>query len=206
METVLWILALVSAVVPHEYAHGWVAGKFGDPTARMKGRLTLNPIKHIDPVGTILVPVILYFLPVNFIFGWAKPVPVNFSLLRNPKRDMIWVAAAGPGINFCIAGVAAVLMPWAAGDVQFFLMLVVLVNVFLALFNLIPIPPLDGSRILMGLLPVGMARAVSRIEPFGIIILIVLLNFGFLRFILYIGLFLALLLGVTPEMIRGLGI
>jgi len=187
METILWITALVIAVVPHEYAHGWVAEKLGDPTARMRGRLTLNPIKHIDPVGTILVPVILYLLPVHFLFGWAKPVPVNFSLLRNPKRDMIWVAAAGPAINFCIAGAAAVLMSLASGYVRLFLMLVVLINVFLALFNLVPIPPLDGSRILMGLLPINMARALSRVEPFGIIILIVLLNFGFLRFILYIA-------------------
>lgn len=196
VEFLQLIAALLIAVILHECAHGWVAEKFGDPTARLAGRLTLNPLKHIDPLGTFIVPLILRslgFMPI----GWARPVPVNFSLLRHPKRDMIWVALAGPMTNFSIALIVSLLfkmqMPKPLVD---FLMQVILLNLLLGLFNLIPIPPLDGSRIILGILPIRWARSYSLLEPFGMLIVLVLLNFGVLDFIWALVIVLAHFLGV----------
>ena len=192
METLITVAALLFAVVIHEYAHGWVAFKRGDMTAKLAGRLTLNPIKHIDPIGTLLVPFVLKLLNLTPI-GWAKPVPVNFTNLRNPRMDMVLVAAAGPAINFVAAFFCsrilqsdqffALLPAKAAGFVFIFLVYVVYINLLLGVFNLIPLPPLDGSRIMMAVLPGPLARMYRQMEPYGMVILIVLLNLGILDFV-----------------------
>lgn len=182
-EVITIVVILFTAVVLHEYAHGWVALKCGDPTAQMAGRLTFNPIKHIDLVGTIILPGVLIVLramgvPV-FPIGWAKPVPVNFMRLRKPKRDMILVGMAGPAINIVIAvGASIILRVGLPETVNAFLVLTIFINVLLAVFNMLPVPPLDGSRLVMGLLPNKLAYPYSKLEPFGIIIVIVLLNLG----------------------------
>ena len=186
------IFVLGFAVILHECAHGWVALKFGDPTAKMMGRLTLNPLRHIDPIGTILVPIVSRLI-LGFPFGWAKPVPVNFMYLRNPKRDMIFVALAGPAVNMAIAVAASFFL---ALDQNFF-SLMIMVNLMLAIFNLTPVPPLDGSRILTGLLPTPLARKYAQLEPFGFIIVIVLLKSGALDFLNGIVISLARMLGVA---------
>lgn len=197
MEFVVTVGVLLFAVVVHEYAHGWEANRRGDPTAKLAGRLTLNPLKHIDLVGMIIVPVVLRLL--GFVpFGWAKPVPVNFRNLFNPKTDMIWVAAAGPAVNLFLAAVFSVLLKvpvpgWAAEIFS----LVIVLNLLLAVFNLVPVPPLDGSRILMGLLPRPLDRYYGYLEPFGFIILLFLLNYGFLDFVWGIVAVLAAHLGVA---------
>jgi len=192
IETVLIIVLLaVPAIVLHECAHGWVANCLGDPTAKFLGRLTLNPLKHIDLVGTILVPAALYLIHAFgwtkslLMFGWARPVPVNFSRLRNPKRDMMLVAIAGPLVNFLIAFllIRLVNLNFLNGTPQDLLIAAVFLNIGLACFNMIPIPPLDGSRIVMGLLPEELEKVYKSLEPFGIIIVIVLLNVGALDFI-----------------------
>jgi Zn-dependent protease len=186
VQTVLiYALPVLFAITIHEAAHGYVARYLGDNTAYMFGRVTLNPLKHIDPVGTILMPLLLYFATAGaFLFGYAKPVPVNFAQLRHPKRDMIWVALAGPASNF----VQAIL--WAAAftvligadlNERFFLEMCkagVLVNLVMWAFNLFPLPPLDGGRILVGLLPRKQANAVSRIEPWGFFIVLGLVLLG----------------------------
>jgi Zn-dependent protease len=174
------IVPLVFAIVFHEVSHGWAARALGDPTAFERGRLSLNPLKHVDPVGTLILPGALKLLGLP-VFGWAKPVPVNFARLRNPKRDMALVAAAGPAMNFLLAGLAAIafglllrgLDPAAEpGDTVVFvadnLKNFLMINVFLAVFNLLPLPPFDGSRILRGVLPAGGVRVLDRIEPIGI--------------------------------------
>lgn len=178
----LSIMALPAlfAITLHEAAHGYAALKFGDRTAQMMGRLSLNPLRHIDPVGTVLLPMTMFLLT-GFMFGWAKPVPVDFRNLRNPKRDMIWVAAAGPGVNFLLAFFSALLLhlapltpaimtDWLTSN----LVVSMQFNVLLALFNLIPLPPLDGGRVLVGLLPMQLARSVARLEPYGMGILMLL--------------------------------
>lgn len=181
---------IMFAVVCHEVAHGFVAWHFGDPTARMLGRLTLNPIRHIDLMGTIVVPVLLILSHSGILFGWAKPVPVVFQNLRNPKRDMIWVAAAGPITNIILASVSAGALravifltnPASSGSPQaMFIEPVVLmlaysvyINLLLAIFNMLPLPPLDGGRVLVGLLPNQQSNALARVEPYGFIILIAL--------------------------------
>ena len=186
IQTVLiYALPVLFAITIHEAAHGYVARHFGDNTAYVLGRVTLNPIKHIDPVGTILMPLMLYFATHGaFLFGYAKPVPVNFGQLRRPKRDMIWVALAGPGINLAQAllwAVAFHLLRAVGVDEPFFLVMCmagVLVNFVMAAFNLFPIPPLDGGRVLVGLLPARQAYALSRIEPWGFFIVMALVIFG----------------------------
>ncbi|MCX7252642.1 MAG: site-2 protease family protein [Burkholderiales bacterium] len=181
----IYALPVLFAITVHEAAHGYAARHFGDNTAWSQGRVTLNPIKHIDPVGTLLMPLILYFATGgNFLFGYAKPVPVNFGRLRNPKRDMVWVALAGPGSNFlqALAWGALLLVLHALGlRERFFLgMCVAGVNVNLVMFafNLFPLPPLDGGRILVGLLPWKQAVALSRIEPWGFFIVMALVISG----------------------------
>jgi Zn-dependent protease len=178
LQTLEIIFVLGTAVILHECAHGWVALKFGDPTAKLLGRLTLNPFKHIDPIGTVLVPIITK-LTLGFPFGWAKPVPVNFANLNNPKRDMIFVALAGPAVNIVLALVASVFLSFAPKIFG----LAVVINLMLATFNMMPIPPLDGSRVVAGLLPTSLARKYLYLEPFGFIIVIVLLQSGALDFL-----------------------
>ena len=186
VQTVLvYALPVLFAITIHEAAHGYVARYLGDNTAYMMGRVTLNPIKHIDPLGTILMPLMLYFATSGaFLFGYAKPVPVNFGQLRRPKRDMIWVSLAGPASNFIQAIAWAVLYALLFGfDVreQFFLDMAkagVLVNLVMWAFNLFPLPPLDGGRILMGLLPWKQAQLLGRVEPWGFFIVLALVLAG----------------------------
>jgi len=177
-----WILPAILAITLHEAAHGLVAYRCGDPTARQLGRVTLNPLKHIDPFGTIVLPGLLLLLRVPFVFGYAKPVPVNFAALGNPRRDMIWVAAAGPATNILMAVVAGLLahlvvyLPAAAGQWSLLnLENAIMINVVLAIFNMIPLPPLDGGRVAVGLLPDVLAAPLARLEPFGMAILLGLL-------------------------------
>ena len=189
----VWALPLVFAVTVHEAAHGWVADRLGDPTARNLGRITFNPLPHIDVVGTIVVPLLMLAFT-GFLLGWAKPVPVSVGRLRHPKRDMAIVAAAGPAVNLIMAIVWSIVLLTAhqlvhslpALAVPLLLMAIagVFVNLVLMAINLLPVPPLDGGRILAGLLPVRAARAFARIEPFGLIILIVLLITGVVGWVL----------------------
>jgi Zn-dependent protease len=181
----LYAIPVLFAITLHEAAHGYAAKRFGDNTAEMLGRITLNPIKHIDPVGTIAMPLLLYFATSGaFLFGYAKPVPVNFGRLRNPKRDMIWVALAGPGANLVQAiGWTVLFYVLLSSGVEetFFLKMCqagLLVNLVMFAFNLFPLPPLDGGRILVGLLPWKQAELVSRIEPWGFFIVMALVISG----------------------------
>lgn len=181
----LYALPVLFAITAHEAAHGYAALHFGDKTAYVLGRITLNPIKHIDLMGTILMPLLLYFATSGaFLFGYAKPVPVRFGNLRNPKRDMIWVALAGPAANFVQAliwGALLILLQGSGIDEYFFLKMCeggVLVNAVMFAFNLFPLPPLDGGRILVGLLPHRQAEFVSRVEPWGFFIVMGLVIAG----------------------------
>lgn len=188
MQTVaIYAIPVLFAITVHEAAHGYAARHFGDNTAWMLGRITLNPLKHIDPLGTIAMPLLLLFATSGaFLFGYAKPVPVNFGQLRHPKRDMIWVALAGPGANVVMAVMWVVfgyLMVAAGVQERFFLEMAragLLVNLVLFALNMFPLPPLDGGRILVGLLPLRQAMTVSRIEPFGFFIVLALVLTGIL--------------------------
>ncbi len=186
----IWAIPVLFAITVHEVAHGWVAWKRGDPAAMLMGRLTLNPVKHIDPFGTIILPGILLLFHSPFLFGYAKPVPVNFSGLKKPKTDMVWVAIAGPAANLLMAIFWTAIL-WLGGHLPGTLAYVatpmqlmgeagIIINVILIIFNLIPIPPLDGGRVAVGLLPASASIALSRVEPYGFIILIVLLFTGIL--------------------------
>lgn len=197
---------IIVAVILHEVAHGWVAEKFGDDTARRAGRITLNPISHVDLVGTVLLPLILVATGSRILFGWAKPVPVNFGRLRDPKRDMMWVALSGPGTNLLLGIISALLVrvvvmvnpvavSYAQSDLNLetlgrmglplaVLVLVmmmlnssIIINAILMVLNLTPIPPLDGSRVVSGLLPESAARSYAKLEQFGIFIVLGLLFF-----------------------------
>jgi Zn-dependent protease len=181
----LYALPVLFAITVHEAAHGYAARHFGDNTAWAMGRVTLNPLKHIDPMGTIVMPLLLYFATAGaFLFGYAKPVPVRFGNLRNPKRDMIWVALAGPGANLAQAwiwGALLYLMIGAGISEPFFIEMCqagTLVNIVMFAFNLFPLPPLDGGRILVGLLPYRQAEMVSRLEPWGFFIVMALVIAG----------------------------
>jgi len=184
----IWAPSAVLAITLHEAAHGYVARHFGDTTAYMLGRVTLNPIKHIDPIGTIVIPLVIGFATGwRFLFGWAKPVPVNFANLRNPKRDMFWVAGAGPVANFAMAIVWGFLLKAASPGGVFasdgFMEMAgagIQINLMLMALNLLPIPPLDGGRIAVSLLPHSLGAGFARMEPYGFIIVIVLLATGIL--------------------------
>jgi len=195
----LWAVPILAAVVLHEVAHGYVAYRLGDSTAARLGRLTLNPFAHVDLFGTIVLPLLLLFGGAPFLFGYAKPVPVNFSNLRNPRRGMVLVALAGPVTNLLLAGLSAIvvrlLLTMPVPDNEFLtsnLVLIarmaqysVLMNVGLAVFNLLPLPPLDGGRVATGLLPQTSAVALARLEPYGMLILMVLLASGVLDQVLH---------------------
>jgi len=191
---IIWALPVVFAIVLHEVSHGWVADRLGDDTARWMGRLTLNPIKHIDPVGTILVPVLLLVIGSPFLFGYAKPVPINFRKLRRPKQDMVWVALAGPATNLLLAIISALIlavmarlpvsMHWLADPFGLMCQASILINMVLCIFNLLPLPPLDGGRVAVGLLPGPAAYRLSRLEPYGFLIIVVLLLTGVLQVVI----------------------
>lgn len=180
---------LLFSVIIHEYAHGWTAEKFGDPTARVMGRLTLNPGPHIDPFGTIFLPLILLVLKSPFMIGWAKPVPVNFQNLKNPKKNILWVGISGPVVNIILAAICGLLLKISllSNIVPLALMLsyAVQINIILAVFNLTPIPPLDGSRFVYSLLPDKLAYRYASIEPYGFLIIMVLLWIGILDVIIW---------------------
>ncbi len=180
VEFSVWVLPVLLAVTLHEAAHGWVAWKLGDDTAHSLGRVTFNPIRHIDPFGTVLMPALLLFMSGGkFMFGFAKPVPVNFMRLRQPRRDMVWVAVAGPGANILIALVCGALLhvtpmlPESFGHwLQLNLSNAIWINALLAVFNMLPLPPLDGGRVAVGLLPRSLGRPLARMERYGIFIIL----------------------------------
>lgn len=180
----VWAVPIVLAVTLHEAAHGWMAEKRGDDTARRLGRVSFNPIRHVDPVGTVVLPGVLVLVGAPFLFGWAKPVPVAFHRLYNPKRDMIWVALAGPGINILMALASGFVLHlfdrpdismvelWIVQNLHNF----IAINVMLAVFNMLPLPPLDGGRVVTGLLPGRLAVRFAELERYGIVLLLLLIT------------------------------
>lgn len=193
---VVWALPVLFAITVHEVSHGWVAKRLGDPTAMMLGRLTLNPIKHIDPIGTVILPLFMMWAG-GVVFGWAKPVPVTWENLRHPKRDMALVAVAGPASNLIMAVLWAIVlkvsllsaaspgMQWLTQPLIFMSAAGIYINAILMVLNLFPLPPLDGGRVLTGLLPGPLAYKFGRIEPYGLIILVVMLFTGLLAAVLF---------------------
>jgi len=202
MSLLLSLCIFFFAVIIHEYAHGWVAWKLGDSTAKFMGRLTLNPLAHVDPVGTIFLPLFLIITHSPVLFGWAKPVPVDFSNLNNPKKDMVWVGFAGPAANIIFAIALSFLLKAPFLTASYILTsaitAAIMANLVLAVFNLLPIPPLDGSRVVMGLLPYNLSVEYAKVEPYGFIIIFALLWMGIINTIIWpIVMFLARLLGVN---------
>jgi Zn-dependent protease len=200
----VWVLPVVIAITFHEAAHGFVAHRLGDNTAWQLGRVSFNPLKHIDPFGTLLLPAILLLSQSPFLFGYAKPVPVNFQALRHPRLDMVWVALAGPATNIALALAAATafhLLGFAPENATQWifdnLKNALVINVVLAVFNMLPIPPLDGGRVAVGLLPNALAIPLSRLEPYGMLILI-----GFLIVLPMVGTQLGLNLDVISSILR----
>lgn len=202
MNLLLNLCIFFFAVIIHEYAHGWVAWKLGDSTARFMGRLTLNPLAHIDPIGTIFLPLILLITHSPVLFGWAKPVPVDFFNLNNPKKDMIWVGLAGPVANIIFAIILALLLKIPLLTASYLAVSVIttaiMANLVLAVFNLLPIPPLDGSRVMMGLLPYNLGVEYAKVEPYGFMIIFALLWMGAINTVIWpVVISLASLLGVN---------
>lgn len=189
----VWILPVLFAITVHEVAHGWVASKFGDQTARLAGRLTLNPMKHIDLMGTIIVPMLMLLVS-NFIFGWAKPVPIDARNLRSPRLDMAFVAIAGPISNFIMAILWALIAKgglsllgnsaWLGMPLVYMGQAGIMINIVLGVLNCLPLPPLDGSRVLYAILPGRIAWQLMRLEPYGFIILILLMLTGVLSYVI----------------------
>lgn len=212
-KIVIWSIPVLFGITVHEVAHGWVANLLGDPTARDAGRLTLNPVKHVDIVGTLLVPLVLLLLS-GFVMGWAKPVPVNARRLRSPRRDMALVALAGPGSNLLMALLWALVVKLglvyhtALGGTATLLVFMgvagIFINTILCVLNLLPLPPLDGGRVLTSMLPATWTPAMARVERFGLVIILVLLMTGVLGRLLhptlqFIGIFLEQLLGISSS-------
>jgi len=192
--------ALLIAMTVHEFAHGLVAYKLGDSTARLSGRLTLNPLAHIDPFWTVLLPLVLFLSTSgSFVFGAAKPVPINYWSLKNPKKDIIWIGLAGPAANFLLAFLISGLLRFipAQGMAAYLLFHLLTINVVLAIFNLIPIPPLDGSKVLMGLLPEQLSEQYANLERYGFIILFIFIWAGVLNRVLWplVGLVIRIMVG-----------
>lgn len=202
MNTIISLPLFFIAVIVHEYAHGWTAYKLGDPTAKYAGRLTFNPLAHIDPMGTIFLPLLLTVMRSPVVFGWAKPVPINFALLRRPKRDMLLVSMAGIAANLLMAVFFSILLKtglfltstygWLALNYG------ILVNLVLAVFNAVPVPPLDGSKILLGVLPRELAFSYMQLERYGMLVLIILLWSGLFDLLIWpVIIWLARILGVA---------
>lgn len=193
-KIIIWALPVILAITVHEVAHGWAALQLGDRTAQMMGRLTLNPIKHVDPIGTLVVPGVMLMIS-GMMFGWAKPVPITYQNLRSPKRDMAWVALAGPVANLTMAAMWAMIIKLGLLLIQsgvsigppmvYMAVAGVLINTMMMIFNLLPLPPLDGGRVLVSFLPGPLAWKVERIEPYGIFILVGLLYLGLGQYVLW---------------------